>query len=192
MVMQRSSGVGGRSRAWILTAAVLAFGAAVGVAVFLIGRHVTPDYTTGLFGTHLVDAVRLKARLATALLALALVQLGLAVWIYGRMPGAPAAPRRVSTLHRVVGILLFLLSVPISIHCIQTYGVVLTPARAAVHSIAGCFFYGAFAAKVLVVRSRRLPGRLLPVVGGALVTAVAVIWYTSALWFFDDYHLPGS
>src|SRR5262249_46497903 len=30
--------------------------------------------------------------------------------------------------------------------------------RVAVHSIAGCFFYGAFTAKVLLVHSRRLPG----------------------------------
>jgi len=45
---------------------------------------------------------------------------------------------------------------------------------------------------VLVVRNRRLPGWLLPLVGGLLVTVVAVSWYTSALWFFNDYHLPGS
>jgi hypothetical protein len=59
-----------------------------------------------------------------------------------------------------------------------------------VHSLAGCFFYGAFLAKVLVVRSRRLPGWVLPVMGGLLVTVVAVVWYSSALWYFDGYRLP--
>ena len=67
----------------------------------------------------------------------------------------------------------------------QTY-----TARVTVHSLAGCFFYGAFLAKVLVVRSRRLPGWVLPVMGGLLVTAVAVVWYSSALWYFDGYRLP--
>lgn len=180
------------ARTLILVAAVLVCGAAVGVAVYLIGRAVTPDYTAGLFGRHLTDAVRLKAQLATVLLALALVQLALALWIYGRLPRAGAAPRRVGTVHRLIGLALFLLSVPISIHCIQAYGIELTPARAAFHTLAGCFFYGAFAAKVLVVRNRRLPGWLLPLVGGLLITVVAVSWYTSALWFFNDYRLPGS
>jgi hypothetical protein len=176
----------------MLAAAVLVFGAAVGVAVYLVGRTVTPDYTAGLFGRHLTDAVRLKAQLATVLLALAAIQLVLALWIYGRLPGAGAAPRRVGWVHRAFGTLLFVVSVPITVHCIRAYGIELTPVRAAVHTLAGCFFYGAFAAKVLVVRSRRLPGWLLPLLGGALVTAVAVSWYASALWFFDGYRLPGG
>jgi hypothetical protein len=177
-------------RSGIPAAATLVFGAAVGTAVYLVGRSVTPDYTAGLFGRHLIDAVRLKAQLGTALLALALIQLTLALWVYGRLPGAGRAPRRVGTVHRVIGALLFLLSVPITVHCISAYGIELTPARAAVHSLAGCFFYGAFAAKVLVVQSRRLPGWLLPLLGGTLVAAVAVSWYAAALWYFDGYTLP--
>jgi hypothetical protein len=54
----------------------------------------------------------------------------------------------------------------------------------AVHSIAGCLLYGAFVAKVLVVRSRRLPGWALPAAGGALVVVIALLWYTAALWVF--------
>ena len=46
------------------------------------------------------------------------------------------------------------------------------------------------AAKLIVVRSRRLPGWALPLAGGTLVALVAVLWYTSALWYFDDYSLP--
>ena len=62
--------------------------------------------------------------------------------------------------------------------------------RVAVHSLAGCFFYGAFAAKVLVVRSRRLPGWALPVAGGLLVSLIVVMWYSSALWYFNGARLP--
>jgi hypothetical protein len=32
---------------------------------------------------------------------------------------------------------------------------------------------------------------MLPVLGGALVVAVVVMWYTSALWYFDGYRVPG-
>jgi Family of unknown function (DUF6529) len=53
---------------------------------------------------------------------------------------------------------LFLLSLPVAVHCMFAYGVQLGDPRVAVHSVAGCLFYGAFAAKVLIVRSRRLPG----------------------------------
>jgi Family of unknown function (DUF6529) len=51
-------------------------------------------------------------------------------------------------------------------------------------------FYGAFAAKVLV-RSRRLPGWVLPVAGGTLAVVVGVLRYTSALRYYNGFQLPG-
>ena len=54
------------------------------------------------------------------------------------------------------------------------------------HSLAGCAFYGAFAAKVVLVHTRRLPGWALPVAGGLLLTAVVVAWLTSAVWLFSE------
>ncbi|MEU0967624.1 DUF6529 family protein [Streptomyces sp. NPDC005917] len=160
---------------------------AVAVGVYAFGRTHTPDYTTGLFGQHGVGVNDLKARLGSALMALALVQLLLGLWMYGRLPGAGAAPHRVHPTHRLIGLLAFLLSLPISYHCITAYGVDFTNSRVAVHSITGCVLYGAFVAKVLVVRSRRLPGWALPTAGGVLVTAIALMWYTAALW-----HIVGS
>ena len=56
--------------------------------------------------------------------------------------------------------------------------------RVLVHGTAGCFFFGALAAKVLVVRTKRMPGWALPVLGGAVFSALVLIWATSALWFF--------
>lgn len=173
-------------------ALVLAFTAAavVFVALFLFGRANTPDYTATLFGRAYTDAVRLKAQLATGVLGLAALQLLLALWMYHRLPGVRRVPGPVPIAHRITGVVLFALTVPITVHCVRAYGVQLTGSRAALHSLAGCFFYGAFAAKVLLVRSRRLPGWALPLAGGALAVAVVVLWYTSALWYFNGNRVP--
>ena len=93
--------------------------------------------------------------------------------------------------HRIIGFALFAFTVPIALHCLIAYGVQLTSPRVAVHSLAGCFFYGAFAAKVLLVQSRRLPGWALPAAGGTLAALAGVLWYTSALWYYNGYQLPG-
>ncbi|MEZ0070388.1 hypothetical protein ABIA32_006441 [Streptacidiphilus sp. MAP12-20] len=179
-----------RATTRLVAAAVLA--GMVFTALFAFGRNHTPDYTRSLFGNTGNDAVALKAQLATGVLALAALQVVLALWIYRRLPAVRRVPRAVPRLHRVVGLLLFAATVPVAVHCILAYGVQLTTPRVAVHAIAGCFFYGAFAAKVLLVHSRRLPGWALPLAGGLLVVSVGALWYTAALWYFNGYHLPGQ
>lgn len=164
---------------------------ATAVAIWLIGDHHTPEYTRSLFGEEGEAAVTLKARLGTALFGLAVLQLLLALWMYGRLPGLTAASRPVRITHRVLGWGAFVLSVPIAYHCVRTYGVETTDTRVHLHSIAGCALYGAFVAKVLVVRSRRLPGWLLPAAGGALFVAIGLLWYSAALWALNDYSVPG-
>jgi hypothetical protein len=54
----------------------------------------------------------------------------------------------------------------------------------------GCAFYGAFAAKVLVLNSKRLPAWALPVVAGLLLTAVVGAGLTSAVWYFATIGTP--
>jgi hypothetical protein len=51
--------------------------------------------------------------------------------------------------------------------------------------------YGAAVAKVVLAQTRRLPGWVLPAAGGTLAVVVAVLWYTSALWYYNGYQLPG-
>jgi hypothetical protein len=46
-----------------------------------------------------------------------------------------------------------------------------------------------FAAKILLARSRTLPGWAVPIACGLLVAAIGVLWYSSTLWFFNGYHL---
>ena len=171
-------------------AGICLLAAGVTVALYIGGRLHSPNYTFSLFGRVGLDAIALKSMLATIALGLAALQVLLALWIYRKLPLPGSRPRPVRLAHRVIGFGLFALTVPIAVHCLLAYGVQLTSLRVAVHSLAGCFFYGAFAAKVLLVRSRRLPGWVLPGAGGTLAVTVAVLWYTSSLWYYDGFQLP--
>ncbi len=167
--------------------AVLAPLAVVG-GLLWFGRVHAPEPGRSLFGAAAgEEALRLKSQLGSALFGLALVQVLLALWMYR----GGAKVRRARTAHRLGGAAAFVLSVPIAQHCLLSYGVRFTDARVAVHSLAGCFLYGAFAAKVLLVRHGRLPGWALPAAGGALFCAVGLLWWTAALWFLNDYSTPG-
>jgi hypothetical protein len=159
--------------------------AGVTAAVYVAGRVLTPDYTFGIFGRVGLGAISLKSVLATIVFGVAILQVLLALWMYRRLPFAGSPPRPVRLAHRIIGFALFALTVPIALHCLIAYGVQLTSPRVAVHSLAGCFLYGAFAAKVLLVQSKRLPGWTLPVAGGMLAVLVGVLWYTSAFWYYN-------
>ncbi len=165
---------------------------AIAAGLYAFGTQHVPDYSgTALFGRTAADTLSLKSWLATGLLALAALQLGLAMWMYGRLPGTRAAGSQTANVHRAIGIVALLVTLPIAYHCAFAYGVKTNiDTRIAVHSLAGCFLYGAVAAKLIIVRARRLPGWALPLAGGTLVALVAVLWYTSALWYFNNYSLP--
>jgi uncharacterized protein DUF6529 len=182
-------GASGKLPAWRL-AGIGLLSAGVVAAIYVAGRVQTVDPAFSLFGRQYLAAVSLKALLATVALGLAVVQVLLALWMYRKLPLAGSPPRPVRLAHRVLGFGLFALTVPIALHCLIAYGLQLTSVRVAVHSLAGCFFYGAFVAKVLLVQSRRLPGWVLPVAGGLLVVTVGVLWYSAALWYYNGYQLP--
>ena len=52
------------------------------------------------------------------------------------------------------------------------------------HSLFGCAVYGAFAAKVTILRLHRFPKPVLPIAGGLLFAMLIGVWYTSALWLY--------
>jgi Family of unknown function (DUF6529) len=165
--------------------------AAVAIGIYAVGRSITPDYSgTALFGQTATDTLPLKSTLASIVLGLATFQLLSATWIYGKLPFASGRPGWLPPLHRLAGVTAILVSLPVAYHCFRAYGVQTFDARIAVHSIAGCFLYGAFVAKVTIVRWSRFPGWTLPLAGGLLVTTVAVLWYTSALWYYNDFSIP--
>ena len=129
------------------------------------------------------DTLHLKAWFATAAVVLACTQLFTAAWIFRKLPWP--RPRFVNVVHRWSGRLAFLLTIPVAYHCVFKLGF-RTPddTRVAAHSFLGVAVYGAFAAKVLIVRMHRFPGWALPLGGAVLFAALVGAWYTSALWFF--------
>jgi hypothetical protein len=54
------------------------------------------------------------------------------------------------------------------------------------HCVAGCVFYGVFAAKMLALRLAGLPSVTVPLLGGLLAAVLVVVWFSSAFWFFGQ------
>jgi hypothetical protein len=125
-----------------------------------------------------------KAWLASAAVLLALVQVGSALVMYGKVPGV-VAPSWIDPLHRWSGRTAFLLTVPVVIHCLYAAGFQTYSPRVLLHSVLGCLFFGAFTVKMLALRRDGLRGWVLPVLGGVVFTALVGLWLTSSLWFFS-------
>lgn len=163
---------------------ILVAGALVAVALGVYGSEHTPstDFTITLGFT---STLSMKIWLSTIALAFAVVQFMSALWLYGRLPfGRP--PRSLGTVHRISGRLAFLISLPVAYHCLYELGFQHTNARVLFHSLFGCAFYGAFVAKVLIVRSKGLPGFVLPLAGGLVFSLLVGVWLLSALWFIQQ------
>jgi plastocyanin len=169
----------------------LGVGVLVALAIYVVATSITPDPQSGLFGTRGAGTFPLKSGLASGVLALAAFQLYTALWIFGKINRGRALPRRLGIVHRASGYSAIVLSLPIAYNCLLAYGFEDFDRRVLVHALAGCFFYGAFAAKIVVVRSKRLPGWTLPAAGGTLITIVVVLWYSAALWYYNDFNSPG-
>lgn len=133
----------------------------------------------------------MKAWLATGAAVLALAQLASALAMWGHLPGVRTRPAWLPPVHRWSGTAAFVLTLPVAYHCLWSLGFQDTDARVLAHSLLGCAFYGAFATKMLVLRSANLPRLALPVVGGLLVTGLTGLWLTSSLWFFTNVGFPG-
>jgi hypothetical protein len=164
---------------WLVPVAV---GAAVAVTLGVYGQLHTPTgiavNVAGFSGP-----LTVKVWLATAAVLLALVQLGSALVMFGKVPGI-TAPDWFGGLHRWSGRIAFLLTVPVAVHCLYAVGFQSFDTRVLVHSLIGCVFFGAFTVKMLILPKRGMPGWLLPVVGGLVFTVLVGLWLTSSLWFF--------
>jgi hypothetical protein len=135
------------------------------------------------------DTITMKVWLASGSTLCALFQLFSALWMYGKLP-LREGPAWLGPAHRISGRLAFLLSLPVAYHCLYQLAFQDTTTRVLAHSLLGCAFYGAFAVKVVVVRSHSLPGIALPLAGGALFTILVATWLTSGLWFISNNGFP--
>ena len=168
-----------------LLAALLA-GAAVAVGLGVYGRIHDPT-RHALFTLFFTGTINLKAWFATVVVVLVVVQLLTALRIYGKINVPRQVPSWLGDVHRLSGTLAFIFSLPVAYHCLWALGFDkhIDHTRRFVHSLLGCFFYGAFAAKMVVVRSVDMPRWALPLVGGAVFSAAVGVWLTSSLWFFQ-------
>ena len=167
---------------------IAALGGFVAVALGVYGNIHDPasDLTITL---GFKDTITMKVWLATVSVLLAVVQLVSALWLFGRLP-LGKAPAALGDVHRISGRLAFLISLPVAYHCLYQLAFQDTTTRVLAHSLLGCLFYGAFAAKVVVVRSRSLPGVALPIAGGVVFATLVAVWLTSGLWFIGENGFP--
>jgi Family of unknown function (DUF6529) len=171
----------------LLIPALVGAGVAVGLGVY---GHTHDPTGRSIFSLVFTKTINMKAWFATGAATLGLFQVISALRIYGKLPVPRTMPRWLPLAHRLSGTVAFLLAVPVAYHCLWALGFQDTDSRVMWHSIAGCFFFGAFAAKVVVVETKNLPGPALPVAGGLLFSALVVVWLTSALWFFREFGFP--
>lgn len=167
----------------LVVAALVGAAVVIALAVYSNVHDPTGEQPYKLFFT---GTIQLKAWFATVAVLAACFQLGSAMWLYGKVGDPARAPAWLGDAHRLSGTVAFLFSLPVAYHCLWALGWSDADTRTVVHSLVGCFFYGAFATKVLVVRAKGLPGWALPVAGGAVFTALVAVWLTSALWFFTS------
>src|SRR5437867_7080932 len=90
----------------VLLGAALPLAVVGGLLAFGVTEHRSSSarYVRSYFGQPYPAALELKSQLGTVLLGLALIQLLLALWMYGRLPGVGAGQRPAHLAHRIGGL----------------------------------------------------------------------------------------
>ncbi len=167
-------------RGWRWVAVPVVVFALVSLTAGILASH--DPRSKGYFRLFFSDPIHLKAGFATAAVALACFQLFTAAWIFRKLPWSK--PAWVNPAHRWSGRLAFACTLPVAYHCIFKLGFRHPDSRVLAHSLLGCAVYGAFAAKVTIVRMHRFPKPVLPIAGGLLFAVLIAVWYTSAIWLY--------
>ena len=121
------------------------------------------------------NPTEVKAVLATVALALGAYQLALIAVGYRRLRPSFLGARPATRAHRAVGDAIAALLVLTAFMCLAVFGV-----AAGLHAAAGAALLAVLAVKVAVVRWIPRAGRLLPPLGLAVFTLLALTWLTSA------------
>ncbi|MCW2561372.1 MAG: hypothetical protein JWP55_5336 [Mycobacterium sp.] len=158
-------------------------GAAVAVGLGVFGKVHDPQFfAVNVAGFSSGTAV--KTWTATVAVTLALFQFGSAFAMYGLLPRG-RVPSWVSKAHVWSGRLAVLASIPVAVHCLYALGFQHTDTRVLFHSLFGCFFYGVFVTKMLLLTRKGVAPWVIPIAGGLTFFSLVFIWLTSALWFFE-------
>lgn len=158
-------------------------GAAVAVGLGVFAKvHEPQFFSVNVAGFSSPTSV--KSWLATLAAALAVTQLVTAAAMYGKL-SLPVPGRMLGRAHVWSGRLAVLVSVPVAVHCLYALGYSDTDTRVLAHSLLGCFVYGAFVSKMLLLTRKSLPTWVIPTAGGIVLAAFVGVWFTSALWFFQ-------
>ena len=161
---------------------LLAFGigTAVSIGLGLYGRLHDPTGTAINLGGF-ASGLAAKAFLTTVAMILAVVQTVTAMGLFGRIP---LNRSWVGPVHRWSGRLAVAVTVPVAVHCLYALGFQTFDARVLSHSLFGCFFYGAFVCKMLILTRDDSPKWALPLLGGLVLTGLTALWMTASLWFY--------
>ena len=171
------------SRGTIAVVAAVVIGAAVAVGLGAFGRFHEPQFfSINVAGFSSGTAV--KSWLATVAVTLAAFQLMSAFAMY-RLTPSGRAPRWIGPAHVWSGRLAVLASVPVAVHCLYALGFQSGDTRVFFHSLFGCFFYGVFVTKMMLLTRKGLRPWVIPIAGGLLFFVLVYVWLTSALWFFQ-------
>jgi hypothetical protein len=135
------------------------------------------------------SVIQMKTALTLGIGVLLLVQLALALWMYGRL-GRASAPTWVGPTHRVIGFATVVVSLPVAYDCLLAFGIQTYQPRVLVHALLGCAVYGAFVVKLFAVHSRTSPAWFLPVAGGVFFAVFMAVVLTSAVWYSAEYGFP--
>jgi hypothetical protein len=177
----------GRGRRLVLVAVTA--GALLSVLLGVYGKVHTPTGgTIFLFGFG--GMIQMKVWLALVVGVLVLAQLVTALWMYGRL--GISVPPWLGLVHRSLGALALLVSLPVAYHCLWSIGFETYTGRVLLHSVAGCLVYGVFLVKVVGLHGAASPSWLVTVAGGALFTVLVVTVLTSAVWYLGSQGLPSG
>lgn len=158
-------------------------GAATALTLGAFGKvHEPQFFSVNVAGFSSGTAV--KSWIATLALGLAIFQLASAFIMYRLTPGG-RAPRWIGSAHVWSGRLAVLASVPVAVHCLYALGFSSSDSRVFFHSLFGCFFYGVFVTKMMLLTGRSTRPWVIPIAGGVLFFVLVYVWLTSALWFFQ-------
>ncbi|NUR05610.1 MAG: hypothetical protein HOQ22_11455 [Nocardioidaceae bacterium] len=174
-----------RSRRAVVLA-VLA-GALASLAIGIYGRTASPTDRELLLGFNSLIAAKFWLTAVTGLLVT--LQLLTAMWMYGRL--GLRAPTHLGAVHRGIGAVALLVSLPVAYNCLFVIGFGSTDARVLLHSVVGCLVYGAFVAKVVGLQAPEAPSWLVTVAGGMLFTLLVLAVLTSAVWYLGAHGMPG-